>query len=261
MNASGSIGVIPSGNVKSLIVLVDDIYQVEHVFQTPKNIIRRLRDHRQFQGARYEILAGSIFARCSFKIDYIDDKTQKTPEFFASKEETKEDIAVEAKSRHRKGVIHESAGEEASVEETPKAGVGRLFREALEQNPGGMPFLIFIDLNLLLTPGVPTRDKPWFNELKELFDQLESGTPDQPEEFTGVIFTNFGWHYYREKGAPGGEYVIVTSRNPCFPVGSETWALLKRALDEYGFIPDEEQHEKRSAHATQNSSHLHKPPT
>ena len=131
------------------------------------------------------------------------------------------------------------------MEETPKAGVGRLFREALEQNPGGMPFLIFIDLNLPLTPGVPTRDKPWFNELKELFDQLESGTPDQPEEFTGVIFTNFGWHYYREKGAPGGEYVIVTSRNPCFPVGSETWALLKRALDEYGFIPDEEQHEKK----------------
>jgi hypothetical protein len=33
-----------------------------------------------------------------------------------------------------------------------------------------------------------------FAELRELFDRLKSGTPNQPDDFTGVFFTNFGWH-------------------------------------------------------------------
>jgi hypothetical protein len=103
---------------------------------------------------------------------------------------------------------------------------------------------VFIDLNLPLTPGIPTEQKPWFKDLKEIFDRIEAGSPEQQDAFTGVVFTNFGWHYSRVKGVPGGEYVIVTSHEPTFPVSPKTWQLLRRALDEYGFVPDEEQHEK-----------------
>jgi hypothetical protein len=235
---------LPTGNMQAFMVLADDFYQLEHAFKTPRKILERLRDWRQFQGARYEILAASIFARCGFTIDFINDKTKKTPEFFATKEQSNERLAVEAKSRHRKGALHEPPTTQTPSEEMPKAEVTRLFAEALRQNPGNIPFFIFIDLNLPLTPGVAIKDKPWFIELGEVFDRLRSGGPNQPDEFTGAVFTNFGWHYYRQRGAEGGEFVIVPSQRPRYPVSVETWSLLTRALNEYGFVPNKEQHEK-----------------
>ncbi len=56
---------VPTGNVKALLVLGDDVYQLQHALATPKSIIKRLRDRQQFQGARYEILAaGSESWQC-----------------------------------------------------------------------------------------------------------------------------------------------------------------------------------------------------
>jgi hypothetical protein len=99
--------------------------------------------------------------------------------------------------------------------------------------------------NLPLIPGVPTEQKPWFKDLKDIFDRIEARSTARHDNFSGVVFTNFGWHYSRVKRVPGGgEYVIVTSHKPRFPVSPKTWQLLRRALDEYGFVPDEEQHEK-----------------
>jgi hypothetical protein len=243
--SSGRIGLAPSDDVQALTVLADDVFQLEGALKTPRKILERLRDQRHFQGARHEILAASIFARCGFEIEFIDDKTKKMPEFFATKAALRERIAVEAKSRHRPGVLHHPGNAAAQSSELPlRADVERLLHDALEQNPGGLPFFAFIDLNLPLTPGVPTEQKPWFKDLQGMFARIEAGTEGQQDNFTGVVFTNYGWHYSRGKGAPGGEYVIVTSFNPRYPVSPETWQLLRRALDEYGFIPDEEQHEK-----------------
>jgi hypothetical protein len=53
----------------------------------------------------------------------------------------------------------------------------------LEQNPGGLPFFVFVDLNLPLTPGIPTEQKPWFKDLKEIFDRIEAGSPGQKDNF------------------------------------------------------------------------------
>jgi hypothetical protein len=164
------------------------------------------------------------------------------PEFFAERKEPSERLAVEAKSRHRPGILHAPGSPPEAV--ALKGDVEHLLREGLKQNPGELPFFVFIDLNLPLTPGIPTEQKPWFKDLKEIFDRIKAGSPGQRDTFTGVVFTNFGWHYSRAKGAPGGEYVMVTSFNPRYPVGPETWQLLRRALDEYGFIPDEEMREK-----------------
>lgn len=244
-SSSGRIGLTPSGNIQALQVLADDIFQLEGALKTPRKILERLRDHNQFQGARYEILAASVVARCGFEIDFIDDKTKKMPEFFATKASVGERLSVEAKSRHRPGVLHHPSDANKPDAQIPlKADVEHLLHEALEQNPGGLPFFVFIDLNLPLTPGVPTEQKQWFKDLQDIFERLTTGTPDTPDDVTGYIFTNFGWHYHRDGGAPAGEYVVVTPFAPRFPVSAETWHLFRQALDEYGFIPDEEQHEK-----------------
>ena len=227
-----------TGNVKSLQVLADDIYQLEHALKTPRKIIDRLRDARQFQGVRNEIAIASIFARCGFDIHFIDDDTKRNPEFIA--ERGAEKIAVEAKSRHRPGVLEERG---AMTDDPAPAKIKEHYENALRQNPGGIPFMVFIDVNLSLTPAIPPLEKPWVKEAMKCFDdRRQEGKTTDPD--TGLILTNFGWHYYRDRAAMPGECVAVRSANPQFPIQEETWKLLDRALSEYGFIVDEEKHDK-----------------
>ena len=224
-----------TGNTKALQVLADDIYQLQHALKTPRKIVERLRNMRQFQGARYEILVASLFARCGFEIEFVDDRTKKNPEFFASK--TGERIAVEAKSRHRSGVLHES-GKYLVEAEPAQARIRALFQEALEQNPGGVPFVVFIDVNLPLTPQTPPLERTWVKEAMQCF--VERKSEGLPEQDSGLILSNIGWHYHRDIGAPPPEFVTVKPEQPTFPLRSETWTLLERAFNEYGVIVDEE---------------------
>jgi hypothetical protein len=225
-----------TGNVKALQVLADDVYQLEHALEAPTKIMQRLGNVREFQGARYEILVASLFARCGFSIEFVDDRSKKNPEFFATKED--ERIAVEAKSRRRPGVLHEKG--EFSVDPQPaRARIRGLFQEALEQNPGGVPFMTFIDVNLPLTPQTPPIERAWVQEAMKCFDDRKRD--GLPESDSGLILTNIGWHYRREIGAPPGEFVTVKPEAPLFPIRTETWTLLEQALNEYGIIVDEEQ--------------------
>jgi len=227
-----------TGNVRALQVLADDVYQLEHALKTPRRIIDRLGDPRQFQGVRNEIAVASIFARCGFDIRFIDDDTKRNPEFIAEK--GTERIAVEAKSRHRPGVLEERG---AMKNDPAPAKIKEHYENALQQNPGGMAFIVFIDVNLALTPATPPMEKPWVKEAMKCFDdRRQEGKTTDPD--TGLILTNFGWHYYRDRAATPGECITVRSANPQFPIQEETWKLLDRALSEYGFIVDEEQYEK-----------------
>jgi hypothetical protein len=227
-----------TGNIKALQVLSDDIYQLEHALKTPRKIINRLRDARQFQGARSEIAIASIFARCGFDIHFIDDDSKRNPEFIA--ERGAEKIAVEAKSRHRPGALEERG---VMTDDPAHAKIKEHYENALQQNPGGMPFLVFVDVNLALTPATPPMEKAWVKEAMKCFDdRRQEGKATDPD--TGLILTNFGWHYYRDRAGMAGECITVKTANPQFPIQEETWKLLDRALGEYGFIVDEEQHEK-----------------
>jgi hypothetical protein len=224
-----------TGNMKALAVLADDIYQLQQALKTPRKIIERLRNMREFQGARYEILVGSLFARCGFDIEFVDSRGRKNPEFIATKAD--ERIAVEAKSRHRPGVLHER-GEYIAEAQPTQARIRGLFQEALEQNPGRVSFIVFIDVNLPLTPQTPPLERIWVQEAMKCFEERKY--EKLPEEDSGLILSNIGWHYHRDLGVPPPEFVTVKPDRPIFPLRLETWALLERALDEYGVIVDEE---------------------
>lgn len=224
-----------TGNMKALHVLADDVYQLQHALKTPNRIIKRLANMHEFQGARYEIFVASLFARCGFEVEFIDDTSKKHPEFFATKDG--ERIAVEAKSRRRTGVLHEGGEFVRSAEPAPSRIRG-LFQDAMKQNPGGMPFLIFIDVNLPLTPLVPPMQRKWVKEAMEFFEQIERDGSAKSD--SGLILTNMAWHYHREVGAPPSESVTARPEHPIFPVAPTTWALLEKALNEYGVVVDEE---------------------
>jgi hypothetical protein len=239
-----------TGNTKALQVLADDVYQLQHALKTPRKIVERLRNMREFQGARYEVLVASLFARCGFDVEFVDDRAKKNPDFFATK--AVERIAVEAKSRHRPGVLHES-GEYLPKAEPGQARIRGLFQKALEQNPGGVPFVVFIDVNLPLTPQSSPLERIWVKEAMKCFEERKfEGLPEQD---SGLILSNIGWHYRRDLGAPPPEFATVKPEQPTFPLRAETWGLLERALNEYGVIVDEENPPKPKRKTTRGWFH------
>jgi hypothetical protein len=232
-NTTGPVQAPLTGGTRALQVLADDIYQLSHALDPPKGVISRLRDIREFQGARYEILTASLLARCGFGIKFIDDTSKRNPEFMAEK--NGERIAVEAKSRRRPGVLNERG----SYREDAPAEVRRLYDSARGQNPGDCPFLIFIDVNLPLTPDVPPMKREWVVEAMQMFsDRHAEGLLNRD---TALILTNFGWHFSREEGAAPGEITFALTEHPEYPIRDESWNLLLRALSEYGKVVDEEE--------------------
>ena len=220
-----------TGGMRALQVLADDVYQLAHALDPPRKVLARLRDMTQFQGARYEILVASLFARCKFNVTFIDDASKRNPEFVARSDA--ERIAVEAKSRHRAGVLHERG----EFREDASAKIRELYDSAAGQNPGDCPFLIFIDVNFPLSPGVEPSKRPWVAEAMKAFEDREKEGLQNKD--TGLIMTNFGWHFSREENTPPGENYVAMVQHPKFPIKRETWELLLRALSEYGIVTDQ----------------------
>lgn len=116
----------------------------------------RLKNRDQYQGARYEMAIAAIFARLDCDIQFTDEKSKsKHCEFIATHRVTNSSLAVEAKSKHRSGVLHQ-IGFLSSLEKLLSARmIRRLFNDALDQNPRDVPFAVFIDVNSPITPDTP----------------------------------------------------------------------------------------------------------
>lgn len=238
------VSLIPTGDMKSLLVLADDVWQVEQVQAIPDGLRARLGNYAEFQGARYEIAVAATFIRAGFNLELIAGGSTKRPEFLAQHKASGLRVAVEAKSPRRAEVLHEEPRSGRPPGDV-KTKVGRLLGDAFEQvRTTPHPGLVFVDLNLPLTPGVPTPQKPWFADLETtvLYQLSRSGGL---AGLAGVVVTNFGWHYYRDSAVGDGEYLILELPIARASLPSEAWERLSRALEECGFIPDPEEHERR----------------
>ena len=232
---------VPSGKVKALLQFAYDNYCLQTVNKLPDFLVSKLKNVREFQGARYEVAVAAIISRAGYEITFLDDqiKSKKHCEFIAKNKDSGEEIGVEAKSRRRKGVIHEEGqSDEATL---MKGDVERLFKEACAQRPDNMPYLIFLDLNVMPTPGVPMEQKPWIEDIKAMLDKYKDVSPENPDPFNAVALTNFSYYYGGNIGdAPSGEYVLIVSPHPQLPSSDpkalgEIWECLQR----YSRIPNE----------------------
>ncbi len=205
-----------------------DLFVILHKKVLPEDLLERLRDHKKFQGARYELAVAAIFLRAGFDIEWIDKNKQigKSCEFVAVHKSTGIRVGVEAKSRKRKGTIHEAPGEHS------KQGIANLLKDAeKKRTPGNIPLVIFIDINL------PYKLEPIFQKqmLREVFGATET-QPGHKENYAWLVVTNFAFHY--------DEKIFVPENITVFPLVNP-WLnpilrdALQLSIKRYCLIPEE----------------------
>lgn len=228
-----------TGEVKELLVLADDMYRLQLVRKLPRKLVDRLRSYDAFQGARYEIAIAATFVRCGFEIEWVEEKSKKHCEFKARQKATGEVIAVETKSRHRPGVLNRKGN--AQGPESLRANIQSLFNQALEQNPGDVPFGIFIDVNMPHESNMPLTERRWVKDVREILVQYPEPTTETPSPYTFLVTTNFAWHFEGRKTAYGTEALFTVAQPSKHPLRDvRTYQVLIKSLDNYGKVSNEE---------------------
>lgn len=183
----------PSGAMRCWLQLAYDLYLIQHNHKLQEAVLKRLRLPGNFQGARFELEVAATLVISGFDIAYEDetDKTSRHPELIATLSCTGLRLAIEAKSKHRHGVLGLPVREGRG---TPKAlGLRRMLKDAFEKHPP-LPYIVFVDLNMPPTEltGV---EHPWVQEIRRTIDSLARSTRGGELSANAVIFANDPAHY------------------------------------------------------------------
>jgi len=207
----------PNGATKALVSLAYDLFTVENNLYLPPRLLQRLRNVQQFQGARYELFCVCALLRGGFSVEFEDetDGTTSHPELIATHLTTRTKIAVEAKSKHRQGILGMS-GDRIPDEKLRFGKIGQLLNDAVSKNVN-LPLVIFFDVNL-----PPDSAKEFLvsssDKTLKVIESLPQ-TDDLNDLFSFVLFTNHPHHYGRDDETD--PYRIYSGRipaNPKYPI-------------------------------------------
>jgi hypothetical protein len=231
---------VPNGWTKHLFCLAFDVASLEHTSDIPETLLKRLRNKKEYQGARYEIAIAAIFARLGFSIKWIDPRVDRLKHCeFIAVSATGSSIAVEAKSRHKNGVIHEP-GESDHENNSRGNKIKQLINKArLKSEYGKMPFMIFIDVNAHMGPAKKWTEIPWVKDILLLARRSTPITAQDPDLCTATYFTNFSFHYHEGRESNFQEHLSAIPQYTRFsPDDPHIFANLQLALKNYGHIPN-----------------------
>ncbi|MDD5742308.1 MAG: SEC-C metal-binding domain-containing protein [Candidatus Peribacteraceae bacterium] len=219
-----------NGIALSLLTLSYDIYCLLEVDRLPEKLMARLRNDAEFQGARYEVAIAGIFVRAGFSIEFCEElHGEKICEFIAT-HPSGLTIAVEAKSRHRTGVLNQKGNMPSEI----GADIKRLYAAARKKKPK-MPFAIFIDTNLPASPDIPLKNPNWIEEILKIHGNFPKATVKNPSPHNFVCFTHF-CPYYAGEGEPY-DFRPLNIHTPAsmYPTTHyEIWERVWRKTDRYG---------------------------
>ena len=233
---NGLLRFVPNGPTRAYLLLAYDLYALRHHMALQTVVVNRLKHRDQFQGARHELFAAATCIRAGYDLVYEDERdvTRKHPELIATHRPTGQKVAVEAKSRHRPGVLAHPG--QPRPHEAIRAGIKGLLKNALAK-PATHPYVIFLDLNLPPFDG-NLLDTHWFpeigNTVADIGDQAGNHDP-----FNLIVFTNQPDHYRTDDApATGGQILSVVGRNPRVPASHpEAIGAIHEAASKFGTIP------------------------
>jgi hypothetical protein len=178
-----------------------------------------------------------MFARLECEIVFLDDNEQlrsvKHVEFEATHRPSGQKFAVEAKSRHRAGVVNHPGDRDADEPLRGDArGVRKLYRDAEEKAPENTPFFIFIDIN-----APDDTDEQWQADVRKWMARIPQPSEEKPSSFNALLVTNFSLHYAGDSISPGGTWLSVLPSHVRTPIQACLMTDLLRALSSYGRVP------------------------
>jgi hypothetical protein len=233
--------IYPSGPILFWLTLCYDLVCLKHKFSLPEplKLIERLKCRDGFQGARYEIAMAASLVRAGCDVNWINPKDAisglKTCELIATHRLTGISFAVEAKSKHRDGILNQKGIFDTKAEHT---GVSHLLREALQKDSQNLPLIIFIDLNLPFY----SDDNGKTNSLLQIEEAVNKRRRllSANENLALIAFTNFPFHYGKPEETP-------PLTNHCFAMPKEIQQtlpdIIKKDIEDsllrYGHIPRE----------------------
>jgi uncharacterized protein YchJ len=236
----GHVSVVPNGPLSFCERFYYDLYTVDDNNVLQEELLNRLRDRDQFQGAMHELFVEATCLRAGFSIirEEHEGLKPKNVEFIALHKSTQQHISVEAKSRHRSGVMGRSGAPEAAAD----TRFGRLINDATAKDPHN-PLAIFVDTNLpperaesFYTP-ISCNPMIMSKKISRLASLVQSR--DGVDPYNLLIFTNHPQHYsLGDAAAPKDHWAAIISNNPRVQVfKANALTDLLKALDLYGNIP------------------------
>lgn len=215
------------------------LYLIRHNAELRAHFLGRLRDPKQFQGARYELFAISTCIRAGFNIELENeqDRRKKHPEFIGFHRNSGQKIAVEAKSRTRPGMLGQLGMKPGT--KNIKTRIGPLLNDAFQKEPK-FPYVIFVDVNFPPSQG-PMFERKWVRDAMHS-QALKNKKNNDRDRFNVVIFTNHPHHYVEEhEYDPEKEFLMCLGNNPIHILSQPQIIIdeIHHALGLYGRIPHE----------------------
>jgi hypothetical protein len=225
-----------TGDDLSLLSLGYDLVHLAHVNALPKKLVERLTTKRGFQGALHEIAVAATFVRAGLKVRFIEDENEKHAEFLATDPGFKVEISVEAKSRHRAGVLHEPG----VIDEARalRGDVEGLVNEALTQADPARPFILAVDVNVPPVPGIPLHERTWTQDLWNAMQPMQEPRAE-PDEYNAMFFLSYPFRWEGTAPATSPDVLSIMALKPRHPVPADVLARITRAMADYAKIPDE----------------------
>ena len=242
-DADGKWVVTPDGNSAAYLALAFNLFAIEDNGRLDDLLLHRLKHHDQFQGAWHEVLVEATCLRAGFTIEREDESDPATrhAEFTATHKATGERFSVEAKSKHRPGVLGFAGA--AQPDEKLSLAFGRLINDAAAKKPKH-PLVIFLDTNLPFRaanrvygpetngPAIPS---PYMAALLERIRTAHGGQ----YPFLMLVFTNIPHHYVAPHELDPPKHVHVMTTEPPGTNKRKGLDALYDGIPLYGNIPNE----------------------
>lgn len=242
---NGQQGIVPGGFLAAYAALAYDLYTVEHNGRLDDELLTRLKHRDLFQGARHELFAEATCLRAGYNIEHEDetDKSKRHVEFTAIHKPTKQKISIEAKSKHRRGILGFPG--KPQQEKELNLRFGPLLNDAIKKNPPN-PLVIFLDTNLptavaekIFSPAStdPLTPPRMFMKMLDRIRKKHNGK----DPYNLAVFSNHP-HYYTkdEEIDPKKHLLSIVSRIPIRQVVSMQAIIdIHEAANKYGNIPTE----------------------
>jgi hypothetical protein len=218
-----------------------DLYTVDDNSLLDDDLLSRLKHREQFQGAMHELFAEATCLRAGFTIIQENEKdtSRRHVEFTAVHKLTGQHVLVEAKSRHRAGVL----GRAGAMDSSPDLKFRCLINNAVTKDPNN-PLAVFVDTNLpfdranrFYTPRSrdPIIPSAAMAALMERVRKDYGGV----DPYNILVFSNHPQHYPDDdRIAPGSHWSGFISQKTRVPVYHQQALFdLVKAVNLYGNVP------------------------